>query len=483
MKYLKLIFASLAIAVVAADKNCGKGIGKCRDGLCCSKYGYCGSTQEYCGTGCQSEFGHCGAVATKKTTTNKKASTTKKVTTTKKTTVKKVTTTKKGTTTTKKVTTTKKATTTVKISTNGRCGGSNGVCPNNLCCSKYGYCGQTNDYCGTGCQSEFGKCNSKTTTKKSTTTTKKSTTKKSTTTTKKSTTTSKKVTTTKKATTTTNISTNGKCGGTNGVCPNNLCCSKYGYCGKTDEYCGKGCQSEFGKCNTTTTTQKTSQPTVKPNPNKAPFKFYYQCKNKNEWALTFDDGPYKFDNDLLDLLKKYNVKATFFINGDNVLDITTKQGEEIIKRMDKEGHIIGNHTWKHVNLKEATESEIIEQMTKVENVLMKYIGKKPAFMRLPYGSGTGKDLVIKTLDKLGYTAGFQWNVDTLDWDNKGDVDYALSVFKENLGKPILSLNHSFYQKISSKSLLNLIEKEILYMRENGYVNVTADKCVGLPAYQ
>jgi len=431
MKYLKLIFASLAFAAVTAN-NCGAGIGKCSKGLCCSKYGYCGETTEYSGTGCESEFGRCDDVNTKAVTTKKTTTTTKqkKVTTTTKA--------KKSTTSTKKTST------------------------------------------------------KKTTTKK--TTTKKTTTKKVVTT-KNGTTTVKKVTTTKKTTTTTiskKISSDGKCGTKYGTtCPDGYCCSQYGYCGRTTEYCGKGCQSEFGKCDTTsnvtkktTTTKKSTTTTViKTNPNKVPFKFFYECKNKNDWALTFDDGPYKFDHDLLDLLKKYNIKATFFLNGDNVLDITSKKGEEIVKRMYKEGHVIGNHTWKHVDLEEASESEIIEQMTKVEDVLMKYIGKKPAFMRLPYGSGTGDDLVKKTLDKLGYTAGFQWNVDTMDWDNKGDVDYALSKFKAKLGKGILSLNHCYYSGMTSNSLVNLIEKEIQYMKKQGYRNVTAAECVGLPAYQ
>ncbi|OUM58671.1 carbohydrate esterase family 4 protein, partial [Piromyces sp. E2] len=318
-----------------------------------------------------------------------------------------------------------------------------------------GYCGKTSEYCGKGCQSEFGKCNVDTKTKA-------------------------KVTTK-------NISTNGKCGGKY-VCPKGFCCSQYGYCGKTSEYCGKGCQSEFGMCDATTTnnkkkntsSKKSSKTTTvdKPLSKKTPFKFYYQCNNKNDWALTFDDGPYKFDLDLLDLLKKYKVKATFFLNGDNVLDITSKEGEKIVKRMYNEGHVIGSHTWTHANLEKQSEKKIIEEMTKLEKVLMKYIGKKPAFMRLPYGSGTDKSLVKKTLDKLGYTAGFQWNVDTMDWDNKGNVNYALDQFKKHLGSPIISLNHCYYSKITKAKLLNLIEKEIKYMQKKGYRIVTADKCVG-----
>ncbi|KAL6597702.1 coth protein-domain-containing protein [Neocallimastix sp. 'constans'] len=133
----------------------------------------------------------------------------------------------------------------VPISPDYHCGPNNGACANNECCSQYGYCGTTDAYCGNGCQSEFGRCNS--TGNKTITTTKKSTTTKITTTTK--TITKKTTTTTKIASPTGKISSNNKCGPSHGICSNNKCCSNYGYCGTSDKHCGDGCQSEFGRCN------------------------------------------------------------------------------------------------------------------------------------------------------------------------------------------------------------------------------------------
>jgi len=503
MKFLKLVIASFAVAVVTA-KQCGSGIGSCPKGYCCSKYGYCGKTEDYCGTGCQtkfgvcttgnntkntkkvskngrcgssfgscpnskccskygycgtsdahcgtgcqSEFGKCNKKATKKTTTTKKA--TKKTTTTKKATKKTTTTTTKKSVvkTTKKTTTTTKKTTTVtskKTSTNGLCGGKNGVCPDDLCCSQYGYCGSSDEYCGKGCQSEFGKCGKKST----------------------NSTASKKV------------STNGQCGGNNGVCPDNLCCSQYGYCGTSDAHCGKGCQSEFGKCGSSSKTSSSSSTTSNGNVN---FKIYDKCKKDKQWALTFDDGPFDHDIKLLNLLKNKGVKATFFVNGDNVMDIKSSEGRERIKMMHKQGHIIGNHTWRHTDLNEADDETIKEEMKKLEDAVYDIIGKRPAFMRLPYGSGSGNKHVHSILSDLGYTAGFQWNVDTNDWKYEGDVDYALARFKEKIGSPILSLNHVYYSGITDEKLLTLIEKEIDYMISQGYTPVTVDECIGLPAYK
>jgi len=76
------------------------------------------------------------------------------------------------------------------------------VCKNNKCCSKYGHCGDTEKYCGKGCQNNYGLCYSK----------------------------------------------SSRCGIEYGICNNNKCCSKYGYCGNGKKYCYNGCQSEFGKC-------------------------------------------------------------------------------------------------------------------------------------------------------------------------------------------------------------------------------------------
>ncbi|ORX81020.1 hypothetical protein BCR32DRAFT_293523 [Anaeromyces robustus] len=185
---------------VSHDGLCGTNNGKtCPDNECCSKYGYCGTSSDYCGSGCNPEFGRCN-------NSNGKTTTTIKTTTTLKTTK----------------TTTKISTSTNKpISTNGRCGVDfkNSICPDSLCCSQYSYCGDTEEHCGTGCQSEFGKCgNANTTTPKSDYP----------------------------------ISKNGNCGSKHGTrCPEGECCSKFGYCGTSTDYCGSNCQSDFGNCGTT----------------------------------------------------------------------------------------------------------------------------------------------------------------------------------------------------------------------------------------
>jgi len=257
-------------------KDCGPGYGYCHNNECCSKNGYCGTSSDHCDAGCQTGYGICKnpGTTTKSTTkaTTTKATTTKatttKATTTKATTTKATTT--KATTT---KSTTKEPTPTGKVSTDGRCGPNNNntVCPNNQCCSKYGYCGTEDDHCVKYCVPGYGQCKGTNTTQKTTTktTTTKATTTKSTTTkatTTKSTTTKATTTksTTKEPTPTGKVSTDGRCGPNNNntICPNNQCCSKYGYCGTEDDYCVKYCVPGYGQCKGTNTTQKTTTKTT-----------------------------------------------------------------------------------------------------------------------------------------------------------------------------------------------------------------------------
>lgn len=81
-------------------------------------------------------------------------------------------------------------------------------------------------------------------------------------------------------------------------------------------------------------------------------------------ALTFDDGPDpRFSNDVLDVLKQYNVPATFFLLGSRAV-----ANPEIVKRMQNEGHVIGNHTYAHPNLVEESDLDTLEQeVTRTED--------------------------------------------------------------------------------------------------------------------
>jgi len=346
-----------------------------------------------------------------------------------------------------------------RISTDGRCGPNydGKICPNGQCCSIYGWCGTDHEFCGKGCLKNYGQCSSPSS----------------------------------RANSDDLITHDGRCGDNGRRCPNGQCCSKYGWCGTGSSFCGTGCQSKFGSCDGVDSPfvfgeeEEEEEEGEGDNDDSTPskIKIFDRCKHDNQWALTFDDGPFQYDEDLLDFLKSVDAKATFFLNGNNAMDITSKTGRNIVKRIHDEGHEIGSHTYNHVDLNNVTDKEFIDQIRLLEDALEDIIGVKPSFLRPPYGSYYRNSTVTETLEYLGYTGIIMWNVDTLDWNNDGSIDYAISQFKNSLGKPIISLNHSFYKNITKEKLINLVKVEIEYMKRKGYKMVTMSECVGLEAYQ
>ena len=96
-------------------------------------------------------------------------------------------------------------------------------------------------------------------------------------------------------------------------------------------------------------------------------------------AITFDDGPHPvYTEMLLDGLKKRGVHAAFFLIGKNI-----EGNEEIVKRMQEEGHLIGNHTYHHVNLKELSQQEAEKEIQMTWKKIYESTGRGTSFVRPP----------------------------------------------------------------------------------------------------
>ncbi len=139
-------------------------------------------------------------------------------------------------------------------------------------------------------------------------------------------------------------------------------------------------------------------------------------------ALTFDDAPSDFTNELLDVLAKENVKATFFVIGEQV-----QEHPEVLRRIYKEGHDLGNHTFTHPELALVSEQREILELNSTQRLVQSVLGKSLVLFRPPYiseGSPFSLDevRVIKTASKLNYiTVGV--SADIQDWDlYKTDLD-------------------------------------------------------------
>ncbi|MDE6907454.1 MAG: polysaccharide deacetylase family protein [Lachnospiraceae bacterium] len=178
-------------------------------------------------------------------------------------------------------------------------------------------------------------------------------------------------------------------------------------------------------------------------------------------ALTFDDGPHPvYTPKLLDGLKERNVKATFFVVGKNI-----EGREDIIKRMDEEGHLIGNHTYDHVKITGLPEEEACAQITKTSELVKEITGKNTEFVRPPFGAWDKK-----------LECGFEmfpvlWSVDPLDWTTK-NVDAVVQKVLSRAEENSIILLHDYYDS-SVEAALKIVDA----LLERGFEFVTVDELV------
>jgi peptidoglycan/xylan/chitin deacetylase (PgdA/CDA1 family) len=143
------------------------------------------------------------------------------------------------------------------------------------------------------------------------------------------------------------------------------------------------------------TTEKTSNPAV----------------SKGTVYLTIDDGPGSYNDSLLDILKRYNVHATFYVIGRNV-----DRYPQSTARILSEGHSIGNHSFTHGELSKLTYDAILKELTDTQASIKKASGKTPTLFRPPYGSQNAT--VLKAVTDLGLSNNL-WSVDPRDWSKPG----------------------------------------------------------------
>jgi len=130
-------------------------------------------------------------------------------------------------------------------------------------------------------------------------------------------------------------------------------------------------------------------------------------------AMTYDDGPHPQNTPrLLDMLRKRNVKATFYVTGRNV-----NLYPQITRRIVAEGHEIGNHTWTHRNLKTLSDSAVRKELNTTRDAIVKACGVKPRTMRPPYGA-LRQNQRAWIYKEYGYPT-ILWSVDPEDWKRPG----------------------------------------------------------------
>lgn len=130
-------------------------------------------------------------------------------------------------------------------------------------------------------------------------------------------------------------------------------------------------------------------------------------------AMTFDDGPSPETTPrLLDILKQRNIKATFFMIGQNA-----ERNPTIVKRILAEGHEIGNHSWTHPQLSKLADDRVTEEINKTQNAIKDASGYTPVLMRPPYGAITARQK--EWIEKQFGLSVIIWSVDPFDWKRPG----------------------------------------------------------------
>lgn len=176
-------------------------------------------------------------------------------------------------------------------------------------------------------------------------------------------------------------------------------------------------------------------------------------------ALTYDDGPDPvYSRQLLDILRQENVTAAFFLLGEKI------QGqEEIVKQMYADGHIIGNHTYSHVDLKTLSMQDAMAQLADTNEAIQGCIGESPEFFRPPFGN------IRKEMDQRIPMVLVSWNIDPKDWECQDTgmiIDRVMKDVKENG----IILMHDGYE-----STVEATRQIIPLLREKGYTIVPVEE--------
>lgn len=191
------------------------------------------------------------------------------------------------------------------------------------------------------------------------------------------------------------------------------------------------------------------------------YKAYIKKRSRKAVALTFDDGPNPNTTPVaLELLKKYNAKATFFMVGKAVAG-----NEEIIKQVVAEGHQIGNHSWSHPLLTKISLEQAKSQINDTTEALKKASGQDVHIMRPPYGG------INATIQAAVDQSFILWDVDTLDWKYRNTASIMKEVRKARPGSIILM--HDIHQ-----TSIDALPTVLQYLTEQSFELVTIDELMG-----
>ncbi|MBD3920204.1 polysaccharide deacetylase family protein [Paenibacillus sp. PR3] len=188
-------------------------------------------------------------------------------------------------------------------------------------------------------------------------------------------------------------------------------------------------------------------------------------------ALTFDDVPDpRYTGKVLDVLARHKVKATFFVVGS-----LASRYPALVRRMEREGHTVGNHSYNHAVFSQLTTEQYRRQITRTDAILAPLVGYSPRYIRPPYGEI--RSTQVQWAKRNGYVV-VNWDVDSVDWRSLRSRSVIINV-KKTLQPGSIILQHAGGG--STQDLSGTVEALpviIRMLRNKGYELVTIPEMLG-----
>jgi peptidoglycan/xylan/chitin deacetylase (PgdA/CDA1 family) len=185
-------------------------------------------------------------------------------------------------------------------------------------------------------------------------------------------------------------------------------------------------------------------------------------------ALTFDDGPTKYTGPVLDILRKAEIPATFFVIGSQV-----GPNRELVRRIVREGHALANHTWSHANVS-AGGAAANTQLMDTQYALQKAVGRAGCLMRPPGGAvGPGLVAWLRKHQKVGVL----WDVDSNDYQLPSTAKMVREIVSATRAGSIILLHDGGGDRTRTVAAVPAIIKQL---QAKGYEFVTVPELLKLP---
>ena len=184
-------------------------------------------------------------------------------------------------------------------------------------------------------------------------------------------------------------------------------------------------------------------------------------------ALTFDDGPHpRYTRQILDILDKYGVKATFFFVGQNI-EYYPESALDVVKA----GHEVGNHTYDHHRVEKMTQDDVLYEMTRCDDMIYSLSEYQTVLFRPP--EGAFGEAVENSAAALGYSV-ILWSIDTRDWAHSSPAEiYENVMHNVDSGDIILMHDYVSYNSPTPKALELIIPE----LQRQGYRFVTVSELI------